>query len=181
MSAKFALFVAVVLAIIHASFAFQVRRPIKPFTPATSLLSTKVDDKAEVKQYFDNEGFSRWNKIYSDSDDVNGVQKNIREGHQQTIDKVLRWVEGEDNTKKTLCDAGCGTGSLAIPMATKFNMVYASDISKSMTEEAASRAKAVSINNIEFKVSDMETLSGNYDTVTCIDVFIHYPTDKVLS
>jgi 2-polyprenyl-3-methyl-5-hydroxy-6-metoxy-1,4-benzoquinol methylase len=25
----------------------------------------------------------------------------------------------------------------------------------------------------------METLNGKYDTVTCIDVMIHYPTDKV--
>ena len=25
----------------------------------------------------------------------------------------------------------------------------------------------------------METLKGTYDTVTCIDVFIHYPTDAM--
>ena len=25
----------------------------------------------------------------------------------------------------------------------------------------------------------METLAGKYNTVTCIDVMIHYPTDKV--
>lgn len=69
-----------------------------------------VDDKVEVKQYFDNEGFSRWNKIYSDSDEVNKVQLDIRTGHQQTIDKVLNWISLEDNRKKTVCDAGCGVG-----------------------------------------------------------------------
>ena len=30
-----------------------------------------------------------------------------------------------------------------------------------------------------YKVSDMEALTGNYDTLACIDVMIHYPTDKV--
>ena len=34
-----------------------------------------VDDKTEVREYFNNEGFNRWNKIYSESDDVNVVQK----------------------------------------------------------------------------------------------------------
>ena len=181
MTAKLFLFAVLFLALSDLLVcAFQFRRLTKPSLPCSALRSTKIDDKVEVKQYFDNEGFSRWNKIYSDSEDVNGVQKNIREGHQQTIDKVLNWVEGESNKDKTLCDAGCGTGSLAIPMATKFKRVFASDISSSMTAEAAARAKAINIKNIEFKVSDMEALSGKYDTVTCIDVFIHYPTDKVL-
>lgn len=48
-----------------------------------------------------------------------------------------------------------------------------------MTTEAAARAKASKLNNLDFKVADMETLSGKYNTVTCIDVMIHYPTDKV--
>ena len=30
-----------------------------------------------------------------------------------------------------------------------------------------------------YQVADMETLKGTYDTVTCIDVFIHYPTDAM--
>lgn len=129
-----------------------------------------------MEQYFNNEGFSRWNKIYSDSDEVNSVQKDIRTGHDQTIDKVLGWFDGEDNKKKSLCDAGCGVGSLAIPAAPQFKKVFASDISSSMTSEAAARAKASGVRNAQFKVSDMERLTGKYDTVSCIDVMIHYPT-----
>jgi magnesium-protoporphyrin O-methyltransferase len=138
-----------------------------------------VDDKLEVEEYFNNEGFSRWNKIYSESNEVNSVQLDIRSGHQQTIDKVLAWVDGEDNKKKTLCDAGCGVGSLALPAANNFKKVFASDISSSMTKEAAARAKSEGIKNAEFKVSDMEKLKGLYNTVTCIDVMIHYPTDNM--
>lgn len=85
----------------------------------------------------------------------------------------------EDNLKKVACDAGCGVGSLAIPMASKFKKVFASDISASMVGEATTRAKSGAIKNVEFKVNDLENLQGKYDTVSCIDVMIHYPTDKV--
>jgi len=44
-----------------------------------------VYDKTEVREYFNTEGFNRWNKIYSESDEVNTVQLDIRTGHDQTI------------------------------------------------------------------------------------------------
>ena len=86
-------------------------------TSNTQLFST-VDDKTEVREYFNNEGFNRWNKIYSESDEVNSVQLDIRNGHDQTIQKILNWVEADGDIKgKTVCDCGCGVGSLAIPLA----------------------------------------------------------------
>lgn len=120
----------------------------------------KVDDKTEVKEYFNTEGFQRWNRIYSDSAEVNKVQADIRYvrprgrmnawmgsidtllerrrgliarrpimrlianhlgctsvGHQMTVDKILAWLEADGVKGETICDAGCGVGSLAIPMA----------------------------------------------------------------
>ena len=83
----------------------------------TSRLSV-VDDKTEVREYFNTEGFSRWNKIYSESDEVNTVQMDIRDGHGQTIQKILNWIQADgDISGKTLADCGCGVGSLAIPVA----------------------------------------------------------------
>lgn len=146
---------------------------------STSLGVSAVEDKKEVEAYFNGEGFGRWNKIYSESDEVNKVQLDIRDGHQQTIDKVLAWFDKEDNKKNTLCDAGCGTGSLALPSARGFKKVFASDISAAMVKETKDRAKKEGLRNIEYKTSDMETLKGKYDTVTCIDVMIHYPTDAM--
>lgn len=143
------------------------------------LKAATLDDKADVTEYFNNEGFRRWNNIYSASTDVNKVQLDIRSGHQQTIDKVLGWLSTEDNSRKDACDAGCGVGSLSIPMATKFKRVFASDISESMVKEASLRAKTSGIRNAEFKVNDLEKLTGKFNTVTCIDVMIHYPTEKV--
>lgn len=81
-------------------------------------MATEIDDKTEVREYFNSEGFNRWNKIYSESDDVNSVQMDIRDGHAQTIDKILGWIEADgDIAGKTVCDCGCGVGSLAIPLA----------------------------------------------------------------
>merc|ERR1712151_650236 len=55
----------------------------------------------------------------------------------------------------------------------------ASDISDSMANEAGRRAKELGIKNAKFYTSDLESVEGKYNTVTCVDVAIHYPTDKM--
>jgi len=58
--------------------------------------------------------------------------------------------------------------------------VWASDISKSMVDEASRRASALNLKKRpKFQVSDLESVNGKYDTVICIDVMIHYPVDKM--
>jgi magnesium-protoporphyrin O-methyltransferase len=56
--------------------------------------------------------------------------------------------------------------------------ISASDISDSMADEAARRAKEMGL-EAKFYTSDLESVTGNYDTVTCVDVAIHYPSDKM--
>lgn len=139
-----------------------------------------ADDKIVVKEYFNNTGFDRWRRIYGDGE-VNKVQLDIRQGHQQTVDTVLSWLNADDNlTGLTICDAGCGVGSLSIPLAQAGAKINASDISQKMVTEAKERAEAVLGNshNLTFSVQDLETLSGKYHTVICLDVLIHYPQEK---
>ena len=145
---------------------------------SSSLFSSSVDDKTEVREYFNTEGFNRWNKIYSDSDDVNKVQLDIRTGHDQTIEKIINWLQTEVKGK-SVCDCGCGVGSLAIPLAQMGAKVSASDISDSMQKEAARRAKSMGIRNAKFYTSDLESVKGKFDVVTCVDVAIHYPDEKM--
>ena len=139
----------------------------------------KAVEKAEVKGYFETTGFERWNRIYSDSDDVNKVQRNIRIGHQKTVDNVLAWLQEQGNLAgRSFCDAGCGVGSLSLPLAQLgAGSIAASDLSEAMTTEAARRAAEAGIptSQLSFTASDLESLSGRYDTVICLDVFIHYP------
>ena len=79
-----------------------VAGPVAGRSPLRAAVRAAVDDKAEVEEYFNNVGFERWNKIYSESDEVNKVQLDIRTGHAVTVDKVLGWVD-EDGTAKAGC------------------------------------------------------------------------------
>ena len=139
----------------------------------------KINDKAVVKEYFNQKGFDRWRRIYGETDDVNKVQKKIRQGHQQTIDTVVGWLEDDGNLDElTICDAGCGVGSLSIPLAQAGAKVWASDISAKMVGEAKEKAEKALTDpsRVDFSVKDLETLTGRYDTIICLDVLIHYPT-----
>ncbi|MDJ1183993.1 magnesium protoporphyrin IX methyltransferase [Roseofilum casamattae] len=142
---------------------------------------TAIDDKAIVKDYFNETGFDRWRRIYGTQEDVNRVQLDIRKGHQQTVDTVVDWLKSDGNLSQlSICDAGCGVGSLSIPLVQAGATVFASDISEKMVEEAKARAKDVieTPDKLQFKVQDLEQLDGEYDTVICLDVLIHYPQEQ---
>ncbi|MBC6429582.1 magnesium protoporphyrin IX methyltransferase [Nostoc sp. HG1] len=139
-----------------------------------------ADDKTIVREYFNSTGFDRWKRIYGDGE-VNKVQLDIRNGHQQTVDTVLGWLKADNNLPElSICDAGCGVGSLSIPLAVDGAKVYATDISEKMVQEGKDRAKQTLGNseNPTFAVQDLESLSGSYHTVICLDVLIHYPQEK---
>ncbi len=119
------------------------------------MTSNKIIEKSEVREYFNGTGFERWNKIYSKSDEINTVQKNIRKGHQKTVDDVVSYIKNyPELTKKSYCDAGCGVGSLSIPLL---------------------RLGIKELQVRKYEVCDLEKLKGLFDVVVCLDVFIHYP------
>ncbi len=150
-----------------------------------TLTNDKPDDKTIVRDYFNATGFDRGRRIYGEGE-VNKVQLDLRTGHQRTVDTVLEWFHADGKLAGlTICDAGCGVGSLSIPLALAGATVYASDISEKMVGEAKERAIALqtqadapAFKMPTFEVSDLETLTGRYHTVVCLDVLIHYPQDK---
>ena len=143
------------------------------------MASDKVIEKSEVRDYFNGTGFDRWKKIYSKSEEINTVQKNIRKGHQKTVDDVVSIVKKyPDLTQKTFCDAGCGVGSLAIPLLRLgLKNLQVSDISSEMIKETKNRINKLGLNQrkIKFQTCDLEQIRGIFDVVICLDVFIHYP------
>jgi magnesium-protoporphyrin O-methyltransferase len=69
-------------------------------------------------------------------------------------------------------------GSLSLPLAQLgAGSIAASDLSEAMVGEASRRAAEAGIasSQLQFSASDLESLEGRYDTVICLDVFIHYP------
>lgn len=144
------------------------------------MVGNKVDDKQVVTDYFNTTGFDRWNRIYSETGAVNSVQANIRSGHAETVRQILEWLPAA-GAPASVCDAGCGVGSLALPLAERGYLVSASDISSAMVAEAGRRARSTlgeRAANATFSVSDLERLAGRYDTVCCVDVMIHYPGEE---
>ncbi|KAK3128293.1 hypothetical protein QOZ80_6BG0459520 [Eleusine coracana subsp. coracana] len=146
-------------------------------------------DKEAVRAYFNSTGFERWRKIYgSATEGVNRVQLDIRDGHAQTVSAALAMLrDGPVQLRgATVCDAGCGTGSLAIPLACEGADVLASDISAAMVSEAQRQAQQAAqqqpagspFRMPRFEVRDLESLDGRYDVVVCLDVLIHYPRDE---
>lgn len=143
-------------------------------------MTNAIDDKTVVREYFNATGFDRWRRIYGDGE-VNKVQLDIRKGHQQTVDTVMGWLKDDDNLEGlTVCDAGCGVGSLSIPLAAAGAKIYASDISEKMVGEAKARAQAtLAAEQVPvFEAKDLEKIEGKYHSVICLDVLIHYPQDK---
>jgi len=94
----------------------------------------------------------------------------------------VSWLTTDGNLSEiTICDAGCGVGSLSIPLAKAgAKAIAASDISEKMAGEGKERAAAElgESNAITFSAQDLESITGKYDTVICLDVLIHYPPEK---
>ena len=116
------------------------------------LLEANQAEKLEVKGYFETTGFDRWNRIYSESEDVNRVQRNIRIGHQKTVNNVLAWLQEQGNlAARSFCDAGCGVGSLTLPLAQLgAGSIAASDLSAAMVQEAERRGVAAELDRFRF-------------------------------
>lgn len=137
-----------------------------------------MEEKTVVRNYFNETGFDRWRRIYGD-EAVNRIQYSIRVGHQRTIDRVLEWLG--DVQGRTICDAGCGMGSLSIPLAQRGAIVYGTDISEKMVSEAHRRAQKSlpEATPLKFDVIELELVDGQYEVVICLDVLIHYPLPQV--
>lgn len=138
-----------------------------------------MDEKKIVRDYFNAVGFDRWRRIYG-NDTVSWVQQDIRLGHSKTVETVLQWLGDINNI--SICDAGCGVGSLSLPLAEKGGQVWATDISEQMIAEAQRRQQETlgQTQNPHFAVSDLESIQGQFNTVVCLDVMIHYPETDAL-
>src|SRR5829696_8442645 len=131
---------------------------------------TGTHERALIQSYFDGIGFERLHTIYGD-DPCSGFRLRVREGHSDVVRTVLSWLT-QDTAAKTVLDAGCGTGSLSIPLAAAGYTVDAVDFSQKMIEAAREKAARAFIpeTRLRFVESDFMSIRGSYDTVVCVDV-----------
>lgn len=141
-----------------------------------------MTDNQVIQAYFEGKGFERFRLIYGD-EQSNRFQKEVRAGHLETVETVLSWLKTEPDLRhRSICDAGCGIGTLSIPLAQAGARVHAVDFSQKMITVAESRAREIlgTVENLDFEVQDITRLSKGYDSVICIDLFARYSSQKVI-
>jgi magnesium-protoporphyrin O-methyltransferase len=141
-----------------------------------------IPPRPEVQRYFEEQGFERWRRIYVETGG-SAFQRPVRSGHERTIATALSWLGASQGLAgKTIWDAGCGAGSLSLPLAQAGAAVHAVDISTKMIELLGRRAAAIPGlgRRLRVQAADLSTIHGRYDAVACLDVFARYPLPQVL-
>jgi magnesium-protoporphyrin O-methyltransferase len=143
---------------------------------------TEVQELSRIQSYFDGAGFERLSAIYGEEECI-GFRHMVRQGHRQVVDTVLSWLRPLNIAEfPTVLDAGCGTGSLSIPLAQAGAVVEGIDFSERMIETATTRARQLGVpaGRLAFGVRDLKSISQPYDAVVCIDVFARYSTEAAI-
>lgn len=65
-------------------------------------------------------------------------------------EKMITWVLDNIETKDDLCELYCGGGNFTIPLASKFNKVLATEISKTSIKSAKTNCELNNTTNIDF-------------------------------
>lgn len=132
-----------------------------------------IDHKQQLQNYFDGEGFTRWQHIYGEAP-ITGVRKSVREGHARVVEHALASLGPLSNAH--ILDAGCGTGMLTLALAQQGHRVTAVDIAPQMVDATMTRLQQAGLaERVRYMTSDLEMVKGEFDAVVCLDVLIHYP------
>ncbi|HMQ54615.1 MAG TPA: magnesium protoporphyrin IX methyltransferase [Anaerolineae bacterium] len=132
--------------------------------------------KVQLQSYFNGIGFERWSAIYGQAP-LSRIRRTVREGHELMLAQVDLWLS-ETRSGGTLLDAGCGTGLFSVAMARRGFEVTAIDIAPRMVQAAQAYAQQAGVaDRIRFMQGDLESVSGSFDAVVCLDVLVHYPRE----
>ncbi len=136
--------------------------------------------RAWLAEYFDRTAARTWAQLTSDAP-VRGVRRTVRAGRELMRTTLRDWLPA-DLTGRTVLDAGCGTGMLAIELAQRGARVIAIDLSPTLVGIARERAEAAGIaERIDFRATDMLDASRErVDHVVCMDSLIHYPVAEMV-
>jgi magnesium-protoporphyrin O-methyltransferase len=136
--------------------------------------------RGRLETYFDRTALKAWEQLTSDAP-VSRIRATVRAGRDRMRDTLLGWLPA-DLTGRTVLDAGCGTGALAIEAARRGAHVVAVDVSGGLIDIARDRCPAeLSGGSIDFRVGDMlNPAFGRFDHVVAMDSLIHYPIGDIV-
>lgn len=143
--------------------------------------SRYLDRREQLTTYFDHTAAAAWQALTSNAP-VSRVRATVRAGRDEMRNTLLDWLPA-DLSGRTLVDAGCGTGALAIEAARRGADVYAIDVASSLIDVARQRMpEDLGTGSVDFHVGDMlNELPKKADYVVAMDSLIHYETADVLS
>lgn len=142
--------------------------------------ATFAQRRGQLEAYFDRTAVEAWARLTSDAP-VSRIRATVRAGRDRMRATLLSWLP-DDLSGRTLLDAGCGTGLLAVEAARRGAQVTAIDVSPTLVRLAAERLPAdLDPARIDFRVGDMlEPGAQRFDHVVAMDSLIHYRTDDIV-
>ncbi len=134
--------------------------------------------RGRLEDYFDRTAFNAWVALTSDAP-VSGIRATVRAGRDRMRSTLLSWLP-DDLTGRTVLDAGCGTGALAVEAARRGAKVTAIDVSPQLISIAVERAPKDIHGKVSFLSGDMlDSRLGRFDHIVSMDVLIHYPAADI--
>ncbi|MDJ0918763.1 MAG: magnesium protoporphyrin IX methyltransferase [Woeseiaceae bacterium] len=141
--------------------------------------STYLRRRDQLTTYFDKTASAAWAALTS-NEPVNRIRATVRAGRDDMRATLMSWLP-EDLSGKTLLDAGCGTGALAVDAAKRGAHVIAIDVAANLVEVARKRAASEHLKgSIDFRVGDMlADAPATVDYTVAMDSLIHYDESDV--
>ncbi len=136
--------------------------------------------RAQIETYFDRTAADAWARLTSNAP-VSRIRATVRAGRDEMRATLLSWLPATLQGR-SLLDAGCGTGALAVEAARRGARVTAIDLSPTLVDLARGRMPALSGGgSVDFRSGDMLDASlGVFDHVVCMDSLIHYRAEDTV-
>jgi len=143
--------------------------------------TTYEQRRDEVETYFDRTAVEAWARLTSNAP-VGRIRATVRAGRDEMRGTILGWLPA-DLEGRSLLDAGCGTGALAVEAAGRGAAVTAVDVSPNLVAIARQRIpRDLESGPLTFTAGDMlDPAHGRFDHVVAMDSLIHYDAAHIVA
>lgn len=150
-----------------------------------------IERRGQIEAYFDRTAAEAWARLTSDAP-VSGVRATVRAGREHMRRLLVDWVSRPDPSQppagaplaaRTLLDAGCGTGLLAVDCARLGAAVTGIDLSPTLVDLARERLPDdLSPGSVKLMAGDMlDSALGDFDHLVAMDSLIHYAPEQAVA